>query len=168
MSDQYDEFGNFLGDLSDEEEAGEDGDAQPYASTSGQLPGYDDDEEDGAVREDGDVDMEDDEEPERPSNAVILLEDKKYYPSASEVYGDDVEAMVQEEDLQPLSEPIIAPVKTRAFRVEEKDMPQTTYDKKCVKLPPCLAKAKCTGGIITDRLQQNPASCLTFPAYRNR
>ena len=61
-------------------------------------------------------------------NAVILHEDKKYYPSASEVYGEDVETLVQEEDAQPLSEPIIAPVKVRKWTVEEKDMPETRFD----------------------------------------
>ncbi|KAF1740201.1 hypothetical protein MXB_1772 [Myxobolus squamalis] len=30
------------------------------------------------------------------------IEDKKYYPTAAEVYGPDVEAIVQEEDTQTL------------------------------------------------------------------
>jgi hypothetical protein len=62
-------------------------------------------------------------------NAVILHEDKQYYPSASEVYGEGVETLVQEEDAQPLTEPIIAPVKVRKWTVEEKDMPETRFDK---------------------------------------
>lgn len=66
-------------------------------------------------------------------NAVILHEDKKYYPSASEVYGADVETLVQEEDAQLLTEPIIAPVKVRKWNVEEKDMPETRFDKGCVE-----------------------------------
>ena len=61
--------------------------------------------------------------------------DKKYYSTAQELYGEDVETLVQEEDLQPLSEPIIQPVKTRKFRVEEKDLPETSYDKKSVDSP---------------------------------
>ena len=65
----------------------------------------------------------------RPS-AVILHEHKKYYPTAEEVYGEDVEAIVQEEDAQPLSEPIIAPIKVRRWAVQEKDMPETRYDKR--------------------------------------
>jgi len=65
-------------------------------------------------------------------NAVILHENKQYYPSASEVYGEDVETLVQEEDAQPLTEPIIAPVKVRKWTVEEKGMPETRYDKGCV------------------------------------
>lgn len=34
-----------------------------------------------------------------------------------EVYGEGVEALVQEEDAQPLTEPIIKPVKLRRFQV---------------------------------------------------
>jgi 116 kDa U5 small nuclear ribonucleoprotein component len=58
-----------------------------------------------------------------------LHEDKQYYPSASEVYGEGVETLVQEEDAQPLTEPIIAPVKVRRWAVEEKGMPETRFDK---------------------------------------
>lgn len=62
-------------------------------------------------------------------NAVILHEDKQYYPSAQDVYGADVETLVQEEDAQPLSEPIIAPVKVRKWVIEEKDLPETRFNK---------------------------------------
>lgn len=34
---------------------------------------------------------------------VVLHEDKKYYPTPEEVYGPDVETIVQEEDTQPLT-----------------------------------------------------------------
>jgi hypothetical protein len=43
--------------------------------------------------------------------AVVLHEDKKYYPTAEEIYGAEVETLVMEEDAQPLEVPIIAPVK---------------------------------------------------------
>lgn len=36
---------------------------------------------------------------------------------------------MQEEDAQPLSEPIVAPIKVRKWTVEEKDMPVTRFDK---------------------------------------
>lgn len=62
-------------------------------------------------------------------NAVVLHEDKQYYPSAEDVYGPGVETLVQEEDAQPLTEPIIAPVKVRKWAIEEKDMPETRFDK---------------------------------------
>jgi 116 kDa U5 small nuclear ribonucleoprotein component len=36
-----------------------------------------------------------------------------------EVYGEGVETIVQEEDAQPLTEPIIKPVKMRRFQVAD-------------------------------------------------
>jgi len=64
-----------------------------------------------------------------PSNAVVLHEDKQYYPTAAQVYGADVEAMVEEEDAQPLSEPIIAPVVQKKFNIEEADVPTVFFDR---------------------------------------
>jgi U5 small nuclear ribonucleoprotein component len=64
-----------------------------------------------------------------PRNQIVLHEDKKYYPSAEETYGPDVETLVQEEDAQPLSEPIVAPIKIRKFAEQEKDLPVTRYDR---------------------------------------
>jgi 116 kDa U5 small nuclear ribonucleoprotein component len=58
-----------------------------------------------------------------------LHQDKQYYPSASEVYGEGVETLVQEEDAQPLTEPIIAPVKVRKWTIEEKGLPETRFDR---------------------------------------
>lgn len=69
-----------------------------------------------------------------PRNQIVLHEEKKYYPTAQEVYGEDVETMVQEEDAQPLSEPIIQPIKVRKWAIEEKGLPETRYDKGCVLL----------------------------------
>ena len=64
-----------------------------------------------------------------PSNAVVLHEDKQYYPTAQQVYGENVETMVQEEDAQPLSEPIIAPVQQKRFTVQEADLPRVFYSR---------------------------------------
>ena len=62
------------------------------------------------------------------SSAIVLAEDKQYYPDASQVYGEGVETLVEEEDAQPLSVPIVAPVKQRKTTVLEEDvMPETTY-----------------------------------------
>lgn len=52
-----------------------------------------------------------------PQNQIVLHEDKKYYATALEVYGEGVETLVQEEDTQPLTEPIIKPIKLRRFQV---------------------------------------------------
>ena len=62
-----------------------------------------------------------------PANAVILHEDKQYYPTAEQVYGENVETMVQEEDTQPLSQPIIAPVVQKKFTIQEVDLPPVHF-----------------------------------------
>jgi len=49
--------------------------------------------------------------PQTSSSTVVLHEDKKFFPSAMEVYGESVQVLVEEEDAQPLTEPIIAPIK---------------------------------------------------------
>jgi U5 small nuclear ribonucleoprotein component len=66
---------------------------------------------------------------EGPSNAVVLHEDKQYYPSAQQVYGADVETLVQEEDAQPLTEPIINPVTQKKFSLQEADLPPVFYSR---------------------------------------
>ena len=61
---------------------------------------------------------EEEEEQEEPSSmAIVLNEDKKYYPTAEEVYGEDTETLVQEADAQPIEVPIIAPVIKKAIEV---------------------------------------------------
>lgn len=56
-----------------------------------------------------------------------MHEDKKYYPDANEVYPE-AETLVQDEDTQPLSEPIIAPVKIKNFETLEKEAPKTLFN----------------------------------------
>jgi U5 small nuclear ribonucleoprotein component len=57
----------------------------------------------------------------------VLHEDKKYYPDAERVYGPGVEALVQDEDAQPLTQPIIEPPRDKSFYISEKEVPETTY-----------------------------------------
>ena len=106
MDDQlYDEFGNYIGpELDDDEEIEEEEWMNERAR----------DEEEEDIR----MDNEDEEETSVQSRSIVLHEDKKYYPSASEVYGN-VETLVEDEDTQPLSEPIIAPIKKKKFVVED-------------------------------------------------
>ena len=59
---------------------------------------------------------------------MVLHEDKKYYPTAEEVYGADVETVVQEEDTQPLTQPIVEPVKNNKFSYQCQELPETTFD----------------------------------------
>lgn len=143
--DDYDEFGNYIGPLSDSDLGSEDDyahepevNAPPPLASHAPLEGYDDDDGDDEERL---ANMEVDEEgnivpqhalirvDEGPSNAVVLHEDKQYYPSASEVYGEEVETLVQEEDTQPLSVPIVEPVKIRRFAVEEEGLPETRFER---------------------------------------
>jgi U5 small nuclear ribonucleoprotein component len=63
---------------------------------------------------------------ENQETAIVLHEDKKFYPEADEVYPN-AETLVMEEDSQPLEEPIIASVKVKTFSQAEKDVPKTTY-----------------------------------------
>lgn len=44
------------------------------------------------------------------TTAVVLAEDKQLYPTALQVFGPDTEVLVEEEDAQPLSEPLVAPI----------------------------------------------------------
>jgi len=60
---------------------------------------------------------------------VILHEDKQYYPTAQQVYGQDVETLVQEEDTQSLAQPIIAPIQQKKFTVQETDLPPVFFDR---------------------------------------
>ncbi|RMD41576.1 hypothetical protein DV735_g3544, partial [Chaetothyriales sp. CBS 134920] len=126
MDDLYDEFGNFIGEaVSEEEDDGlQEGDAgHRYVYDEDSDP---DDAPTGARPADhGSMDVDE----QAPSNAVILHEDKQYYPTASQVYGEDVETMVQDEDAQPLTQPIIAPVTQKKFQVQEVDLPPVHYSR---------------------------------------
>uniref|UniRef100_A0A8C9ELH6 Elongation factor Tu GTP binding domain containing 2 n=1 Tax=Pavo cristatus TaxID=9049 RepID=A0A8C9ELH6_PAVCR len=111
-TDLYDEFGNYIGPELDS-----------------------DDEDDELGRESKELDEDDDDDDDmgdhdedHPGMEVVLHEDKKYYPTAEEVYGPEVETIVQEEDTQPLTEPIIKPVKTKKFSLMEQTLPVTVYE----------------------------------------
>lgn len=70
------------------------------------------------------------------SSAIVLHEDKKYYPDASEVYGPETEVLVQDEDTQPLSTPLVAPLKTTTFSALEAEPPSLNV---------CTAERKTNG-----------------------
>lgn len=76
------------------------------------------------MEEDEDQNIDD----EKVSRAVVLHEDKRYYPTSLEVYGPDVETIVQEEDAQALDKPLIEPVKKMKFQLKEQNLPETTYE----------------------------------------
>lgn len=74
------------------------------------------------------------EEMENNTMSIVLHEDKRYYPSAAEVYGPDVETIVHEEDEQALTVPLVAPVKKKKFQVREQDLPETVYNMEWVRI----------------------------------
>eukprot|EP00055_Hartaetosiga_balthica_P000660 m.137158 g.137158 ORF g.137158 m.137158 type:complete len:969 (-) comp11333_c0_seq1:945-3851(-) len=115
--DLYDEFGNYIGPEIDSEESE---DEMPDNLPAQSVP--------EALR------VEEEEEEAEPeveigSNAIVLHEDKQYYPTAEQVFGKDVEVIVQEEDTQMLSEPIIAPKIDKKFSTMENELPDTVYQK---------------------------------------
>lgn len=142
-SDLYDEFGNYVGPELDSDDD-EDSDIEQYNGNN-----HLDDDDDGNTNEAENKvrywlgvlfsnfflhsqelisieDVEDDGNEEEMQ--VVLHEDKKYYPTAEEIYGPDVEAIIQEEDNQPLTQPIIEPVKEKKFSHLVQQLPLTTYD----------------------------------------
>ncbi|KAI4172708.1 MAG: hypothetical protein LQ346_008546 [Caloplaca aetnensis] len=121
MDDLYDEFGNFIGEAEESEEESQDG------AQAGRYVYDEDDEEEHEEPPNDQQLMQIDED--GPSNAVVLHEDKQYYPTAQQVYGADVETMVQEEDTQPLTQPIIAPIQQKKFVVQEADLPPVHFSR---------------------------------------
>ncbi|XP_078482120.1 116 kDa U5 small nuclear ribonucleoprotein component [Ciona intestinalis] len=111
-SDMYDEFGNYIG---------------PELDSDGEDEVDDVSEEESESEEEGEKE-EMEQDAHVTGTEVVLHEDKKYYPSHEEVYGPTVETIVEEEDAQPLTEPIIAPIKRKKFALVEQELPNTTYD----------------------------------------
>ena len=107
----YDEFGNYIGP---------------------DIPGVDDDE---IFLEHGDKSIEENLDDQAAKNNLVenekygitLYEDKNYYAEADEIYPG-VENLVMEEDYQPLTEPMVAPIITKEFDLIEKKVPETNFD----------------------------------------
>ena len=105
--DLFDEFGNYIG-----------------PDEPNQLPKFDghvEDDREGYETIQGDLDDTHQQSFLNLADAsshgqIVLFEDKKNYSSALETYGPSVETLVQDEDTQPLSEPIIAPVRVKHFQ----------------------------------------------------
>jgi len=125
--DLYDEFGNYIGPSlsgSDDEDSGEE---EEEEEDDDDLFGFKE-EDDGGMDEDGQMVIAGEEKAEATTGemAIVLHEDKKYYPDVEDVYPE-AETMVQDEDSMPITEPIIKPIKTKKFSVLEKNLPQLTY-----------------------------------------
>ena len=59
---------------------------------------------------------------------MVLAEDKQYYASAEQIYGADVEVLVQDEDTQPIEKPIIEPPRPNKFMLVSPVIPETSFD----------------------------------------
>lgn len=73
----------------------------------------------------GEEEEEEEEGPHEGGMHVTLFEDKKYYPSAEEVFGAGVETLVMDEDAQPLEMPIIAPIIKKKIETLEQEPVKT-------------------------------------------
>lgn len=79
------------------------------------------------VQEDSDREMDSDDE--QNNNQVILQEDKVYYSTMSETFGNDVETVIQTTDNQTIDQPLVNPQIEKKFKIEDKNLPKTTYSK---------------------------------------
>ena len=129
MSDEeelYDEFGNYIGpdlESSDEEESEpEDNDnnsqeddaasdvseddpmALSNVNTANQELVEHDGREAGVVAE--------------PMSAIVLHEDKEHYPSAEQVFGEEVRTAVLDEDAMEIETPLVEPLSTKSIHAK--------------------------------------------------
>lgn len=84
---------------------------------------------------------------ENLETAVVLHEDKDYFPSTSEVYPE-AETLVQDEDTQPLTAPIINPLKRFNFEQLEKKPPTTSFSTeyvlaRCARVALAVPRTRC-------------------------
>lgn len=71
-------------------------------------------------------------EPDESAGVIVLAEDKKYYPTAEEVFGPDTEVLIEEEDAQGIAEPLIAPLVEPSSGLHESEdtIPPANYSRK--------------------------------------
>ncbi|BFU18288.1 U5 small nuclear ribonucleoprotein subunit, putative [Entamoeba histolytica HM-1:IMSS-B] len=103
MDDQFDEFGNYIGNDQVIEE-------QPHEDD------MDNNNEDELNRN------------EDRKNQIVLHEDKQYYQTAEEIYGSDVEVLYRNEDEQSITEGIIPVEKNKKIQREYKTNLTSKYD----------------------------------------
>ncbi|XP_008812731.1 110 kDa U5 small nuclear ribonucleoprotein component CLO-like [Phoenix dactylifera] len=127
----YDEFGNYIGPEiesdRDSDDAGDSGDESPAGSarSDDEAAASPSPSANGWITASGAGAGADDMDTDPAASQIVLAEDKKYYPTAEEVYGEGVETLVMDEDEQPLEQPIIKPVRTVKFEVGVRD--SSTY-----------------------------------------
>ncbi|KAL3148256.1 hypothetical protein ABBQ38_15518 [Trebouxia sp. C0009 RCD-2024] len=127
MDDLYDEFGNYQGPPL----SGSEDEEEEELDEVEEAEDLEDAEEAADRRMDmttGLMEMDDQVDADNMETAVVLHEDKKYYPTADEVYGKETETLVMEEDAQPLEVPIIAPIKAKKAELLEQQPLKTNYN----------------------------------------
>uniref|UniRef100_A0AAV1VBX4 Tr-type G domain-containing protein n=1 Tax=Peronospora matthiolae TaxID=2874970 RepID=A0AAV1VBX4_9STRA len=130
-SSLYDEFGNYIGpelpssdeesssasesdkDVSSDYGSDADGPARAVSSLTLETTPADDNRNRGTIIHD--------------EQAIILHEDKQYYPDARQVYGNETELLVMEEDAQTIETPLVEPVKIKSYSKHMDKIPRTTY-----------------------------------------
>jgi len=106
--DLYDEFGNYIGpDLEDSSDSDSDDDAPDDNSEVS---------EEAAIVALQNADTIEESELADPIHAIVLHEDKVHYPSAGDVYGEDVRTAVLDEDAMDLNVPLVEPIKNQTTR----------------------------------------------------
>ncbi|CDI84214.1 hypothetical protein EAH_00014200 [Eimeria acervulina] len=164
--DNYDEFGNYIGpelegsDESEDEEAEMGAAAAAAAAAAGAAAGAGAGGGGSVVGGEGDlvrrglVQMEEDEQQQQQQQKPVPHELKQYYPTAAEVYPE-AETIVEEEDYQPITEPIIAPVKQYTFDLLESQLPETTFSfdylARLMHTPHCVRNICLLGGLHTGK-----------------
>ena len=127
VEDLYDEFGNYVGP--DESDSDSDSLELPEVPTNESQPetGRADEEQPQPQPQ---PQPEQEEEEVNESAVIVLPEDKEHYRSASDVFGPETEVLIEEEDAQPISEPIIAPLVEPSSGLNEKQssIPPSYYD----------------------------------------
>lgn len=115
-TDIYDEFGNYIGPTIDS-------DNESLDEIDGDL----DDNEN--LEDEDDIEEHENEIDDVTENnqEVVLHEEKKYYPTSAELYGPDVETLVEEEDENPLTDPTVKPIVKKVFTVSERSIPRISY-----------------------------------------
>ncbi|KAF4697066.1 U5 small nuclear ribonucleoprotein component, partial [Perkinsus olseni] len=113
----YDEFGNYIGPDSDVDDASDSESSAAASEYGGEA----------AAASQEAVPMDTTEDGAPVEQRIVLAEDKKHYPDADEVYPE-AEVVFQDEDTQPITQPIIAPTKTFDFDKLEKEVPELVYD----------------------------------------
>lgn len=104
LYDLYDEFGNYIGPQQEEDQE-DDLDYEELAEN-----------EEEVLRE---------EEQRVEEDQIVLYEDKKYYPEMDEVYKG-VETLIEEEDAQAITDPLIKDVREKKFDLRV-PVPQLEY-----------------------------------------